>query len=123
MCTRSTAEVVNDHLSLAQQGGIETDIDRNFAPDCVLMTTYGVFRGHAGLRDAARLLQEQLGETGYEYRTRLCHGELGFLEWTASSGRGRIDDGADSYWVHDGLIRAMTIHYTVKPPVGSGDRP
>lgn len=119
MSTRSTAEVVNDHLSLARQGDVETDIGRNFAPDCVLMTTYGVFRGHAGIRDAARLLQDQLGETGYEYRTRLCHGELGFLEWAASSDRGRIDDGADSYWVHEGLIRAMTIHYTVKPPGGS----
>lgn len=116
MSTRSTAEVVDDHLALAQQGDIETDIARNFAPDCVLMTTYGVFRGHAGIRDAARLLQEQLGDTGYEYRTRMCHGELGFLEWTASSERGRVEDGADSYWVRDGVIRAMTIHYTVGLP-------
>lgn len=117
MTARSTADVVNDHLALAQGGDLDTDIGRNFAPDCVLMTTYGVFRGHDGIRDAARLLDEQLGKTGYEYRTRMCHGELGFLEWTASSDRARIDDGADSYWVHAGLIRAMTIHYTVLPPI------
>ena len=120
MATRSTAEVVDDHLALAQQGDVETDIARNFAPDCVLMTTYGVFRGHGGIRDAASLLQQQIGQTRYEYRARLCHRELGFLEWAASSDRARIDDGADSYWVHDGLIRAMTIHYTVRPCIGDG---
>lgn len=116
METRSTADVVNDHLALAQEGDVETDIRRNFATDCVLMTTYGTFRGHEGIRDAARLLEEQIGKTRYDYRTRATHGELGFLEWAASSDRGRIEDGADSYWVHDGLIRAMTIHYTVQPP-------
>lgn len=117
MKPRSTADVVDDHLSLAQQGDVEADIHRNFAADCVLMTTYGMFRGHDGIREAAQLLQLQLGDTGYTYRTRMSYGELGFLEWTVSSDRGRVEDGADSYWVRDGLIRAMTIHYTVKPPV------
>lgn len=116
MPTRTTADVVNDHLALAQAGDLETDIARNFAPDCVLMTTYGVFRGHAGIREAAALLERQLGRTAYDYCTRECHGELGFLEWSASSDRGCVEDGADSYWVHGGLVRAMTIHYTVRPP-------
>jgi len=121
MSSRSTAEVVDDHLSLAQRGDVQIDVDRNFAPDCVLMTTYGEFRGHDGIRRAAQLLQRQLGDTRYTYRTRMTHGELGFLEWTASSDRGRVEDGADSYWVRDGLIRAMTIHYTVEPPLPDAD--
>lgn len=99
---------------------METDISRNFADDCVLMTTYGVFRGLDGVRDAARLLDEQIGRTRYEYLTRMCHGELAFLEWTACTARARIDDGADSYWVQDGRIRAMTIHYTVRSSAPNG---
>lgn len=116
MATRSTQDVVSDHLALAQAGELETDIARNYAPDCVLMTSYGRFEGHEGIREAARLLREQLGETRYDYRRRECHGELGFLEWAAASERGRVEDGADSYWVHEGRIRAMTAHYTVQPP-------
>jgi hypothetical protein len=110
---RSTVEVFEDHLALAQAGEVETDIARNFAPDCVLLTSYGVFRGHEGVRKAAELLDQQIGKTKYAYRTRLWHGELAFLEWSASTDRASIEDGADSYWIHDGRIRVMTIHYTV----------
>ena len=114
MTPRSTEEVLRDHLALAQEGNVETDIARNFAPDCVLMTSYGVFRGHAGIREAAALLDAQLGRTTYVYRTQLWHGELAFLEWTGATDRASIDDGADSYWIQGGRIRAMTAHYTVR---------
>lgn len=113
MKARSTAEVFEDHLALAQLGEVETDIARNFAPDCVLLTSYGVFHGHDGARKAAELLDQQIGKTKYAYRTKLWHEELAFLEWSASTDRAWIEDGADSYWIHDGRIRVMTIHYTV----------
>ncbi len=114
MQIRSTQEVFEDHLDLAQKGDVKTDLRRNFSEDCVLLTGYGVFSGLDGARKAADLLDEQIGKTRYEYRTRLWHGELAFLEWTADTDRARIDDGADSYWIKDGRIRVMTIHYTVQ---------
>jgi hypothetical protein len=43
MSNRSTTEVFNDHLELAQKNDIKTDIHRNFSAHCVLMTTYGTF--------------------------------------------------------------------------------
>ncbi|MGH8145317.1 MAG: hypothetical protein ACREPY_03205, partial [Rhodanobacteraceae bacterium] len=61
MDERTAGNVLEDHLALAQQGDLETDIERNFVADCVLMTSYGTFRGHAGVRDAARLLVHQMG--------------------------------------------------------------
>lgn len=110
---RSTMEVFEDHLALAQAGDVETDLARNFASDCVLLTSFGVFRGHNGCRQAAALLDEQIGKTEYVYRNKLWHGEVAFLEWSACTAIGWVDDGADSYWVRDGRIRVMTIHYTV----------
>lgn len=110
---RSTAEVFNHHLSLAQAEDLETDLARNLAPDIVLLTSYGTFRGHGGVRAAASLLHEQLGGTGYHYRNRLWEGEVAFLEWSAATPTAWIEDGADSFWIRDGLIRVMTIHYTV----------
>lgn len=114
MKQRSTEEVFEDHLALAQKGDVESDLARNFAPDCVLLTTYGTFRGHDGAREAAKLLEEQIGKTQYVYRKKLSHGEIAFLEWSTSTERASIEDGADSYWIHGGLIQVMTIHYTVR---------
>lgn len=114
METRTTDEVLRSHLELAQKGDLDSDIARNFAADCVLMTTYGNFRGHAGVREAARLLARQMGEGHYEYLRQEWHEELAFLEWTADTARASIPDGADSYWIRNGRIRAMTIHYSVR---------
>jgi hypothetical protein len=114
MRQRTTQEVLQDHLALAQRGDVDTDIARNFHTECVLMTTYGIFRGHDGVRKAAELLTRQMGEGGYNYINESWHEELAFLEWTADTDRASIPDGADSYWIKDGLIRAMTIHYSVR---------
>ena len=113
MDDRSTKAVLQDHLALAQKGDVESDIQRNLDPGCVLMTSYGTFRGHTGVRDAARLLDRQMGAGGYNYLRQEWHEELAFLEWTVDNDRVSIPDGADSYWIRDGRIRAMTIHYSV----------
>lgn len=112
---RTVREVLEDHLALANKGDLEQDLQRNFAPDFVALTTYGEFRGHDGARRAAQLLDEQVGRTRYEYRTVTVHGDVGFLEWTADGPHGDVRDGADSFFIRDGKIRIMTIHYTVVP--------
>lgn len=114
---RSAREVLEDHLRLADAWDFETDLARNFSEDIVLLTGYGVFRGVEGVREKARLLSEHLPGGRWTYRTILAEGQLGFLEWTAEAENGaRVEDGADSYLIQGGRIRAMTIHYTVLPP-------
>ena len=112
---RSTEEVFNDHLELAGIGDMDTDVSHNFAHDCVLLTSIGVFRGHKGVYEAADLLRQELPNARYEYRTRLVHDEMAFLQWTAVAEGARVDDGADSFLIRDGLIQVMTFHYTVIP--------
>ena len=114
---RTAREVLDDHLRLAAAWDFETDFARNFHPDLVLLTGYGIFRGPEGARAKARLLAEQMPGGRWDYRTVMAEGELGFLEWTGEADNGaRVEDGADSYLIQDGKIRAMTIHYTVLPP-------
>ncbi|MFA5530567.1 MAG: nuclear transport factor 2 family protein [Thiohalomonadaceae bacterium] len=68
------------------------------------------------MRAKVRLLSEQLPGGRWTYHTVMVEGELGFLEWSAEADNGaRVEDGADSYLIRDGRIRAMTIHYTVVP--------
>lgn len=71
-----------------------------------------LFGGHSGARDAAKLLQKQIGQTTYVHRTKVWHDEVAFLEWSARSEQGKIDDG-DSFLIREGRIKVMTIHYTV----------
>jgi hypothetical protein len=42
---RTTKEVLDDHLHLADDRRWEEDIERNVSRDCVLLTGRGVFRG------------------------------------------------------------------------------
>lgn len=115
MPNRSTAEVFEDHLQLALTGDLETDLERNFTDDTVFLTSFGIYRGHEGARELAKLLAGQVPGREYGYQMRLTAGEMAFLEWTATSEKARVDDGADSYLIRDGRIRAMTIHYRVLP--------
>lgn len=120
---RSTREVLDDHLRLARHWDLETDLERNFAEDVVLLTSFGVFRGIEGVREKFRLLDEQMPGGRWTYHTVMAEGELGFLQWTGEADNSvRVKDGADSYLIQGGRIRAMTIHYTVLPPAG-GWRP
>lgn len=119
---RSTEEVLNNHLRLRKQKATAEDICRDYAEDAVLLSGRGVFRGHEGVRRSAGMLKRELPGATYEYRTRLVDGEVAFLEWTAHSDGARVEDGADSFLIRDGLIVAQTIHYTVHRSASGGGR-
>lgn len=66
---RSTREVLDDHLALAANHDLETDLARNFAEEVVLLTGYGIFRGIDGVREKADLLAKQLPGGRWTYET------------------------------------------------------
>jgi len=37
------------------------------------------------------------------------------LEWGAEGGGNRIEDGIDTFVFRDGLIRVLTVRYTLQP--------
>jgi hypothetical protein len=110
---RSAAEVFEDHLRLAGEHRFEEDIQRNVSPDIVVLERRGIFRGHNGVRELARLLEQELPGAPYVYTNRLVEGRVAFLEWTAQAEHSCVSDGADSFLIEDGWIVAQTIHYTV----------
>lgn len=112
---RSAREVFEDHLRTAREWSFEDDIKRNFSEDCVVLIKDGVYRGHDGLIELANRLREEMPGATFEYTTQLVEGEAAFLEWTARSESVKVSDGADSFFIRDGLVVAQTIHYTVEP--------
>lgn len=116
LSSRSTAEVLEDHLRLAREGRLEEDLARNVAEDVVVLVGAGRYRGHDGVRQLARLLELQLPDPVFAYTTVLTAGEVAFLEWSARAADGStVDDGADTFVIRDGQIWAQTIHYSVRP--------
>lgn len=111
---RSAREVFEDHLKKRQQGQLEEDITLNYSEDVVLLTGSGIHLGHDGVRECTRILQEYLPEANYDYRTKLVKAEFAFLEWSGTSKKGIVCDGADSYVIRNGFIVAQTIHYRIK---------
>ncbi|WP_165988108.1 nuclear transport factor 2 family protein [Streptomyces sp. YIM 98790] len=112
---RSAETVFEDHLRLAAAHRFDEDIERNVAPDCVILERRGIFHGREGARELARLLAGELPDAPYVYTSRLVAGRIAFLEWTAEAARTRVRDGADSFVIENGWITAQTIHYTVEP--------
>lgn len=110
---RSARDVFDDHLRLGMDGTIEEDLARNYAPDVVVLSQRGVFRGHDGIRELSRQLMKELPECTFHYRLRRSEGELALLEWSAEARGARVDDGVDSYVIRDDRIVGQTIHYTV----------
>jgi hypothetical protein len=116
--SRTAGEVFNDHLRLSAERRFDEDIEKNFAPDCVVLTSRGEFRGHDGLRELAQMLADELPEGEWRYETKLVAGRMAFLHWTVDSGDLRVDDGADSFLIEDGQVLAQTIHYAVRNAAG-----
>ncbi len=110
---RSARAVFEEHLKLAREGNMEEELIRNNAEDIVLLTNYGRFHGHQGVKEAAKLLEEQLPNGTYNYKLKLCHENICFLHWTGDSEESYILDGADSFLIEDGKIKVQTIFYTV----------
>jgi hypothetical protein len=111
---RTATEVIEDHLNKRLQGNVEEDIKANFAEDIVILSSYGTFRGHDGVRESADKLKKMLGKAEFAYNTTIIEGDYGFLEWSGRSGEAIVCDGADSFVVKGGLIVMQTIHYSAQ---------
>jgi hypothetical protein len=112
--TRTSREVLGDHLQKAVAGRLEEDIADNYSGDVVMMSGAGVSRGHEAVRQEAARLTTDLGRATYLFTNTSVAGEYAFLEWQGESVEGSmVCDGADSFHIVEGLIVMQTIHYTV----------
>lgn len=111
LSTRSAQQVFEDHLRLRLQGRLEEDLARNYAADVILLTVNSNDCGHDALRNSARRLRDQLPGAKFELIKKQVRERYALLIWRASSERFDAADGADTFFIQDGLIRLQTIHY------------
>ena len=112
--SRTPTEIIQDHLTKRLVGDIEDDIKTNYSPDILILSSFGVFRGHDGVRQSADKLSDALGDATFHYNHTIIEADYAFLEWTGKSKTTEVCDGADSFVVHNDKIIMQTIHYTAK---------
>lgn len=110
--TATPQEVLNRHLDVSRSRS-EQDFLECYREDSFLVMRDGVRRGIEGIRACYRQLKQELPNARYKYKAVVVEQEVGFLEWSADSDTHTVLDGADSYLIRDGYIRAQTIHYTL----------
>lgn len=110
---RTTQDVFESHLLLFLDWDQIDDIEKNYSPNCVLLTSFGKFYGHDGLRKFAQTLDEKIPDADILFVSRMWNGEVAFLEWQAESAESYIDDGAESFLIQNGLIVTQTVHFIV----------
>lgn len=111
--TRTTHEVLEDHLRRRAEGRVEEDLAQDYADDVVLLCEHAPMVGREAVRESARRLKLQLPAGSFEYISRHVEGEYAFLRWSGKADGVRLENGADSFVIRDGLIVMQSIYYTV----------
>ena len=109
---RTPEEVFGHHAQALMAEQLE-DIVADYSDDAVLIVQQRVYRGRDGARQVFTQLLSEVPHARWEVDTVYAEDVL-YLEWTARSASGRIDDGIDTFVFRDGLIRAQTVRYTLK---------
>ena len=104
----TTAQVLESHSSAIDSG----DLDRilaDYAPDAVLLTPDGAFRGHDRLRDFFRPFLQWATEKhiwdDFEMIRQEISGEIAYIVWKSGSA---VPLATDTFLIQRGKITAQT---------------
>ncbi len=110
---RTPEEIFAHHGEAVGAENLE-EIVADFADDAILIAQKQVYRGKDGARQVFAQLLRDLPHAEWEV-TPIFAGDVLYLEWRAVGGGRRVDDGIDTFIFRDGMIRAQTVAYTVRP--------
>jgi len=113
MATRTPEEVFAHHGKALGAEDLE-DIVADYADNAVLVVQKQVYRGKDGARQVFTQLLSDVPQAKWELETVYADDVL-YLEWKATGGGRKIEDGIDTFIFKDGLIRVQTVVYTVQP--------
>ena len=113
MTTRTPEEVFAHHGQSLGAENLE-DIIADYAQDAVLVVQKKVYRGKDGARAVFTQLLGDVPQAKWELETAFADDVL-YLEWKATGGGRKVEDGIDTFIFQDGMIRVQTVVYTVQP--------
>jgi hypothetical protein len=90
------------------------EIIADYADDAVLVVQRKVYRGKDGAREVFTQLLSDVPQAEWELDQTFADDVL-YLEWKATGGGRKVDNGIDTFIFEDGMIRVQTVVYTVQP--------
>lgn len=113
MATRTPEEVFAHHGKALGAEDLE-DIVADYSDDAILILQKQVFRGKDGARQVFTQLLSDVPQAKWELDTVFADDVL-YLEWKATGGGRKVEDGVDTFIFENGQIRVQTVVYTVQP--------
>ncbi len=112
MAARTPEEVFAHHGQALGAENLE-DIVADYTDDAILVVQRQVFRGKDGARQVFTQLLSDVPQAAWELDTTFADDVL-YLEWKATGGGRKVEDGVDTFIFEDGMIRVQTVVYTVQ---------
>jgi len=109
---RTPQQVFDHHVQALVARDLEGIVE-DYADDAVFITPDGSLRGKDGIRQAFQKVLDDLPDAELDLKTATFEDDALFIEWTAKTSAGRVDDGIDTFIFRDGMIRVQTVRYTV----------
>lgn len=113
MAARTPEEVFAHHGQSLGAEDLE-EIVADYADDAILIVQKQVYRGKDGARQVFTQLLSDVPQAQWELDQTFAEGVL-YLEWKATGGGRKVEDGIDTFIFEEGMIRVQTVVYTVHP--------
>jgi ketosteroid isomerase-like protein len=109
--TRTPEEVFAHHGQALGAEDLE-EIIADYSDDAILVVQKKVYRGKDGAREVFTQLLSELPQAQWQLETVFADDVL-YLEWKATAGDRKVEDGIDTFIFADGLIRVQTVVFTL----------
>jgi ketosteroid isomerase-like protein len=113
MATRTPEEVFAHHGQALGAEDLE-EILADYSEDALLIVQSKVYRGREGAREVFTQLLNDVPQAEWSLNTVFADDVL-YLEWKATGGGRKVEDGVDTFVFANGMIRVQTVVYHVQP--------
>lgn len=114
MSTTRTPEDIFAHHGQSLGAQDLEEIVADYSDDAILIVQKEIYRGKEGARQVFIQLLSDVPDAQWELATVFADDVL-YLEWKATGGGRKVDNGVDTFIFADGMIRVQTVVYTVQP--------
>jgi hypothetical protein len=110
----STEDVVNRHLNYFSQHDLK-GILSDYAPEVVMFTPEGTFKGPDAIRPLFQALIAEFGRPGASFNMKVqsVEGDYAYIVWSAETAENVYQLGTDTFVVHDGKIVAQSFTHKI----------
>ncbi|HZL81383.1 MAG TPA: nuclear transport factor 2 family protein [Demequina sp.] len=113
MATRTPEEVFGHHGQSLGAEDLE-EIVADYADDAILIVQGKTYHGKAGAREVFIQLLSDVPHAAWDLN-QVFDDDVLYLEWKATGGGRKVEDGIDTFIFKDGMIRVQTVVYHVQP--------